>query len=70
MERHLGRKLRSDEEVHHIDGNRQNNKLKNLMVCSRQEHARIHKEQRMKIKENEINEKKTRKNKVFYSIYE
>ena len=30
MEQHLGRKLKKNETVHHIDGNRQNNKLSNL----------------------------------------
>lgn len=34
MERHLGRRLNDEENVHHIDGNRQNNKLINLELWS------------------------------------
>ena len=34
MARHLGRTLRSDESVHHIDGDRQNNKIENLQLRS------------------------------------
>ena len=38
----LGRKLRSDEVVHHIDGNKRNNDPSNLQVMTRSEHARMH----------------------------
>lgn len=48
MHRHVaslkaGRWLRSDEHVHHIDGDRKNNKPNNLAILSVSEHARIHK---------------------------
>lgn len=42
MEKHLGRVLKSDEVVHHIDRNIFNNKLKNLKVLSKGEHCRLH----------------------------
>lgn len=42
MEQHLGRKLGRDEVVHHIDGNRGNNSIANLVVMSRGEHSALH----------------------------
>lgn len=40
----LGRPLTSNEVVHHIDGNKQNNKAKNLKVMTRAEHYELHKQ--------------------------
>lgn len=42
MERTLGRTLRSDEVVHHRDGNRRNNELSNLEVLTRSAHSTMH----------------------------
>ena len=42
MEQILGRKLTSDEIVHHIDGNKLNNDPANLQIMTRAEHARFH----------------------------
>ncbi len=43
MEQHLGRKLEPGEEIHHIDGNRKNNKLDNLMLFkNKSEHLKYH----------------------------
>lgn len=42
MEQHLGRKLRSDEVVHHKDGNKQNNDISNLEIVSPSEHPYKH----------------------------
>lgn len=46
VEKHLGRKLLTtkrgqQEQVHHIDGDKANNALENLFVCSQQEHGLI-----------------------------
>ena len=43
MEHELGRQLKDDEHVHHLDGNRGNNRLENLVVLSQAHHLRIHK---------------------------
>ena len=41
-EKMLGRKLRDDEVVHHIDGDKRNNGPENLMVMTAAEHGRFH----------------------------
>lgn len=38
----LGRKLKADEVVHHIDENKENNNKANLLICNRSYHAIIH----------------------------
>ena len=42
MEQHLDRKLLTTEEVHHINGDKFDNRLKNLQVLSKSEHAKLH----------------------------
>lgn len=42
MERRIGRPLRADEVVHHIDGDRQNNAENNLALMTRSAHTRLH----------------------------
>ncbi len=42
MSRHLKRELLPEEHVHHIDGDKTNNKLKNLQVISASDHGREH----------------------------
>jgi len=46
MEEAIGRPLTRREVVHHIDGDRSNNSLENLHLCSsRSEHNRVHNSQ-------------------------
>jgi hypothetical protein len=45
MEEHLGRKLNSNEIVHHIDGNKANNDISNLQIVTRAEHINIHRDE-------------------------
>ena len=42
MEKELGRKLNSDEVVHHKNGDPLDNTIDNLQVMTRSEHAKLH----------------------------
>lgn len=42
MENHLKRKLNKNEVIHHINGNRSDNRIDNLSVMTRSEHTRYH----------------------------
>ena len=46
MEDHIGRYLEEDEVVHHINRNRKDNRLENLLVMTREEHAQLHMKER------------------------
>lgn len=48
VESHLGRFLRRDEVVHHINGNHQDDRLENLQVLSPKEHNKISANQQKK----------------------
>jgi hypothetical protein len=43
IEQKIGRKLTNNEVVHHIDGNEGNNKIENLQLLTKSQHARLKK---------------------------
>lgn len=41
VEKYIGRLLRDDENIHHIDGNKQNNDISNLVIMSNSDHRKL-----------------------------
>jgi predicted RNA-binding Zn-ribbon protein involved in translation (DUF1610 family) len=42
MENHIGKRIPKGMVVHHIDGNKSNNNLENLLLCTVKEHNKCH----------------------------
>ncbi len=45
LEAHLGRTLNKDEIVHHLNGDKTDNRVENLQIVTRSEHIRIHRQE-------------------------
>lgn len=54
MEEHIGRPLRDDEVVHHINHIRDDNSLNNLQLMTFKEHAALHMKERHKRRRNDL----------------
>lgn len=76
MEIKIGRKLKEEEVVHHIDGNKLNNSIDNLKILSRAEHNKLHIQQKDmflhegKYSKSEIEDLKIMKVKDFLKKYQ
>ena len=50
VENFIGRELKSDEVVHHVNGNPKDNRIQNLRIMSSSDHAKLHRTGQRKTK--------------------
>ena len=55
IEDNIGRKLNSDEVVHHINHDRLDNRLENLLLTTRSEHQKVHHKKDLELRRDNIN---------------
>lgn len=64
MEKHLKRKLKGNEVVHHINGDKSDNRIENLQIMTLSEHSRMHRKSQPLKEETKIKISKALKGKI------
>lgn len=47
MQNYIGRKLKKNEVVHHINHNREDNRIENLRLMTRSDHQSLHRKEQL-----------------------